>query len=104
MITFSPGPMIIAKTRRIFRRFEDAGATSPRDAKTLEELGVFHGLIFKKLLRQGVIIEASPQRYYLSHEIKLEYNQGRKTRIKILLLVVAVIIIIAAIYNFIAGR
>jgi len=100
MPVFSPAPMIIAKTRRIILRFQNADATSPRNARTLEELNLRHGLIFRRLLRKGVIVEASPQRYYLNRENLFEYNEIRRSRIKVLLLVIAVIIIIAAIYGF----
>jgi hypothetical protein len=95
----SPAPMIIAKTRRIIRRFEEADATSPRKARTIDELGLYHGLIFKRLLKQGVIIEASPRRYYLSRENTIEYERVRQTRIKIMLVIMAVIVIIAVIYS-----
>ncbi len=98
----SPAPMIIAKTRRIFRRFEDADATSPRNARTLEELNLRHGLIIRRLLRKEVIVEASPQRYYLNREHLLNYENSRKIRMKTVLVVIAVIVIFAMIYNYIS--
>lgn len=101
MPVISPAPMIIAKTRRIIRRFENADATSPQNARTLEELNLHHGLIFRRLLRKEVIVEASPQRYYLNHEHLLNYENSRKIRMKAVLVIIAVIVIIAMIYNFI---
>ncbi len=99
MIPFSPATLIVAKTRRIFRRFEEARATSPGYARTPDELGLYHGLIFRRLVNQGVLIEASPGRYYLSHENQLEYNTRRQARIKIILGVIVIIIAIAVIFN-----
>jgi len=98
----SPASWIIAKTRRIIRRFENADATSPRNARTLEELNIRHGLIFRRLLRKAVIVEASPQRHYLNRKHLLNFEESRKIRIKAVLVIIAVIVIFAMIYNFIA--
>jgi hypothetical protein len=102
MCAFSPAPIIVAKTRRIFRRFEDAGATSPGNARTIEELDLYHGLIFSRLLKQGVIIEATPQRYYLNRENLLDYSERRKFRKTIILAIFAILVIIGVIYSFFA--
>ena len=102
MPVFSPAPMIIAKTRRIILRFQNADATSPRNARTLEELNLRHGLILRRLIRKGFIVEASPQRYYLNREQLLNYEESRKIRIKTILVVMAVIVIFAMIYNYIS--
>lgn len=102
MPVISPAPMIIAKTRRIIRRFENADATSAQNARTLEELNLRHGLILRRLLRKEVVVEASSQRYYLNREHLLNYENSRKTRMKAVLVIIAVILIFAMIYNFIA--
>jgi len=101
MPVISPAPMIIAKARKIIRRFEDADATSPRKARTLEELNLRNGLIIRRLLRKEVIVEASPQRYYLNREHLLNYENSRKIRRNAVLVIIAVIVIFAMIYNFI---
>lgn len=102
MPVISPAPMIIAKTRRIIRRFENVDATSPGNARTLEELNLRHGLILGRLLRKEVIVEASPQRYYLNRRNLPNFEESRKTRMKVVLVIIAVIVIFAMIYNFIA--
>jgi len=102
MPVISPAPMIIAKTRRIVRRFENADATSPKNARTLEELNLRHGLILRRLIRKEVIVEASPQRFYLNRGNLLNFEESRKIRMKAVLVIIAVIVIFAMIYNFIA--
>jgi len=100
MYAFSPAPIIVAKTRRILRKFEDADATSPGNTRTLEELGLRHSLIFRKLLRQGVFVEASPRRYYLNRENLVEYNERRRIRKTIAFAVLALLVIMGIIYSF----
>jgi hypothetical protein len=56
----------------------------------------------RRLLRRGVIVEASLQRYYLNREHLLNYEDSRKIRMKTVLVVIAVIVIFAMIYNYIS--
>lgn len=92
--------MIAIKIRRIIRRFEDAQATSPRNAKTLDELGLWHSLVFTRLVNQSVFIESNPGRYFL-HRVNLAiYNQRRRTRMMAVLVMIGVILIVALFFNY----
>jgi hypothetical protein len=71
-------PMIIAaKIHKYFSRFENAGATSSELSKTLQSLGLHGGMIFNRLVRNGVFIETTPGSYYVNREI---YNRFRAQR------------------------
>jgi len=59
------GAIVAGKQNRYMRRFEDAGATSPASARTPEELGCRQSFVFKRLVKQGVFVEAPGHRYYI---------------------------------------
>ena len=101
MPVYSPAPMIVAKTRKFVRRFEEANATSARNARTLEELNLRRSLIFMRYLKLGVFIEASPQRYFLSHENLYGYNERRRKRMTVVFAVLAIIVAIAMVYSYV---
>ena len=56
---------IVAKQNRCLRRFEAMAATRPSRAMTLPEVGLRDSLVFRSLLRHGVIAVAPSGRYYL---------------------------------------
>ncbi len=92
-------PMIIAaRIRRYFSRFENAGATDPRGAKTLQSLGLDGGFLFNRLLTNKVFIEASPGYYYVSRENFMKYRLKRRTRA--LYVLTALLFVIAISYLF----
>jgi hypothetical protein len=72
-------PMVIAaKIHKYFSRFENAGAISSETSKTLVSLGLHGGLIFNRLIRKGVFIEAAPGKYYVSRSTYDKYRTQRK--------------------------
>jgi hypothetical protein len=85
--------IIIAKIRKFIRRFKETGTTSPQNAKTLEELNIDRRFAFRKMLKQGVIIEASPNKYYLHEENLAGYNNTRRMIMLVMILIIALIII-----------
>ena len=91
-------PMIIAaKIHKYFSRFENAGATSPGTSKTLQALGLHNGLIFKRLLRNGVFVEVTPGKYFVSRTTYNNFREQRKRNVFLILsgiLLISLIIII----------
>ena len=71
---------IIAKTRKYIRIFKNQGAISPATSIIPAEYGIRHTLVFKKLLRQGIIIQAGNEKYYLD-EIKEEQVRNRRQKL-----------------------
>jgi len=60
--------VILALQKRLVRKFQEAGATRPRQAAPLPDLGVRRSFVFKKLLKKGILREAEGERYYLDEE------------------------------------
>jgi hypothetical protein len=85
---------VAAKFRKIIRRFINSGATSPGTSITWVELNLRRGFILKRLINRGVIIETSPERYYLHLDNLAEYNNRRRKLILIFLAVLIVIILL----------
>jgi hypothetical protein len=72
--------IVAVKFKKLVNKFIDAGATTPKAAKTLEVLNIRPRLMFKRLLNRGVIIESGPERYYLNAENLVEHNKSRRVR------------------------
>jgi hypothetical protein len=77
--------IVAAKFKKLVNKFIDAGATTPKAAKTPEVLNIRPGLMFKRLMNRGVIIESGPERYYLNEENLVEYKKARRVRMMIIL-------------------
>lgn len=93
--------IIAMKIRQIINRFLEAGAVSPEKAVTKEEIQIHNYLIFKKLTRKGVLVEAGEGRYYLNQERLALYLGNRR---RILLMVLVLIILALLIFYLVQGR
>lgn len=85
---------VVIAERRIVEAFELAGATSPGNARTPDELAVeTTSLGWRRLTNRAVVREAVPGsgRYYLDREV---WRAVRRTRIR--LLVVLILIVLGA--------
>lgn len=87
--------IVAAQFRKLISRFRDSGTTSPRTAKTIEELNIRHMRMFKRLLNRGVINEAGSGRYYLNETNLDEYHQARRIRVMIILGILILLFLIA---------
>jgi hypothetical protein len=97
--TGAPGAVVAIQRKKIIRRFIASGAISYKDSKTLDEIGVRNSLIFKRLLRHGIIHEAYVDRYFLDMERVQEDEQERRRIITILMVLIALGFLVAGIYN-----
>lgn len=61
----SGGALIIMRQKRYIRAFQEAGATAPSTAKTLEEVRCRPSWILNRLVARGVLIAGEGNRYYL---------------------------------------
>ena len=93
----SAAVIIAKKSRRIINAFIKAGATSPADAKSFQELGISDNLIFEIKKLEGVIIQTDRNRFYL------DLDRKKKVRQTALLIVFTVIIIITLIALYLNG-
>ncbi len=90
------GAIIAKKIKKIIRHFDEAGALTEKTARNPEELGIRKGLIFNRLVRNGVMVEGSQQRYFLNRENLAIYQANRRRRIIIAILVIFSIIVITS--------
>lgn len=69
--------VVMARQRRIVRKFQEAGADDASRARTPQEVGVSERHLFRRLVGVGVMTSAGDGRYYLNGE-GLESWQRRR--------------------------
>jgi hypothetical protein len=85
--------VVISKKRRlIISAFQDAGATSPENAKLLEDIGLSKGVLLDVQKLRGVLVEVAPNCFYLDEEREREAARFRRMLVVVLLALVVVII------------
>jgi hypothetical protein len=95
-----PFPAVIAiKIRKIIDHFKQHGAVTPDRSQPLEKLGLSKSHLMRRLIRRGVIIEISPGKYYLNEDNLAVFNQNRRTRAGIILVILIVAIAIYVILH-----
>ena len=85
------GAVIAAKQNRYMRRFQQAGATNPDRAQTLEEVGCGPSFVFNRLLDRGIFVEVSEGRYYIDAARAAEFRSHRRN---VMLVVVGIAIVV----------
>ena len=88
---------IIAKQHKYIRKLKELEATSAFNAIKLEEYGILKSLIFRKLVRGGIIIQTYDKRYYLDVSKADELKKRRQTILLFLLIIISSILIISLI-------
>ena len=73
-------------------RLRTAGAVTPQQARTLEELGISSGVILRRLRERAVVREAGPDRYYLDEPSWAAVRRGRRRAIHVLGVIVLVVL------------
>jgi hypothetical protein len=64
--------------KRIVRKFRDEGATHPRQAATLEAVGIRRSSQIKALVKKNVLIAVDENRYYLDEDAADQYFQKKR--------------------------
>jgi transcriptional regulator of aromatic amino acid metabolism len=83
--------VILAIQKRLVRKFRESCATVPRQATTLEELGLRRSFLFKRMEKKGIFRIAEGDRYYLDEDA----TEGHFRRAKIGIFVAVGIALIA---------
>lgn len=78
-------------------RLKVAGAVSPEQARTLEELGITSGVILRRLRERAVVRKAGPNRYYLDEPSWDAVRRSRRRAIHILG-VIALVLLFAVLF------
>lgn len=64
-------------------RFVASGATTRETARTLEQVGVSHGLILHRLENRAVVRHAPPDRYYVDQESWAAVRRSRRRAVSV---------------------
>jgi hypothetical protein len=92
---------VVIKQNEYMRKFRNAGAVDAKTARTLAELGVKSGPIFRKMQGQDVFRPGrAPETFYMDASAAEEFVQARRRRTFYLMLLV----IVAAALMFFLGR
>ncbi len=81
---------IAVKRKKILAKFRDLGALSPDSAKSSQDLGFRRSLLFRRMVRTGVLVDCGDGRYYLD-ETTQERDQHRRRRRAAWLVAVAIV-------------
>lgn len=87
-------PIIAGKQKQILRRFRAGGATSADRARSPEELGCRISIVFRGLVRRGLLVETSEGRYYLDSQRTDEFLERRRKGVLFALLLTLVIVLV----------
>ena len=80
--------ILLIKMNRYIRIFRAAGATNPSNAIIPAAHGIRNSLIFKRLIRKGVLVAASDNKYYLNQEKEVFYRKHRQKIVVVLLVLI----------------
>ncbi|MCK6483041.1 MAG: hypothetical protein HUU22_15715 [Phycisphaerae bacterium] len=97
----TPAAMIIRRQNQYMRVFQERGATTPRNAQSLEELGLRNSWIFRRMVSRGVFLTSAGDRWFMSEAEADSFVRRRRWK---LIGVVAVLLIIFCIYWFLVLR
>jgi hypothetical protein len=75
----SAAAVIVARQNKLIRRFREAGATTPKFARSLEDLGCRNSWIFRRLVTRGIFVETKPGRYFVDEFAADEFVRVRRT-------------------------
>ena len=89
------GALVLAwRLWTLVRAFIRLGAVSPETAVPAAKLGVRQGAVFRRLIRQRVIVSTGDEHYYLDQARYREWRSTRRRRALILLSVLLALILI----------
>ena len=88
--------VILARQRRMIRRFRDTGATDPLRACRPEDLGIRRSWLFNRMIDRGVFIPIGDGRYFLDLDGAHRFRENQRLRALILLIVALVLFVLFA--------
>lgn len=87
--------MILRRQNQYMRVFQERGATTPPNARSLEELGLRNSWIFRRMVSRGVFLTSANDRWFMSEAAADNFVRRRRRN---LIGIVAVILIICCMY------
>ena len=94
---FNPLAAIVAKQSKMASRFRNANATNPARAMDPIILGLSRGPVFTRLVAKRILIEASPNLFYLDEVRAQIHTTGRRT-IALIFWAVILVVLVAYLY------
>jgi hypothetical protein len=91
--------VILRKEHDVVASFRGAGATTPANARSPEELGLDRHLVFHRLVTRAVLREADEGRFYLD-EPSWHALRGFRRRMVMVMLVVLFAMILIGVVSF----
>ena len=86
----SGATVILIQMKKCIRRFREVNATTPSTAIIPSEHAIRTSFAFRKLVREGVVVPVSNERFYLDEEREIQVRKRRQTLVAILLILVIV--------------
>lgn len=77
---------------------QTAGAVTPEQARTLEELGIAKGVVLRRLRERAVVRTVGPDRYYLDEPSWEAVRRSRRRAIHVLG-VIALVLLFAVLFG-----
>ncbi len=91
----SSAAFIVAKQNQYLKRFQESGAVSPATAMELARVGCQDSRLFRRLVSQNVIREATEGKYYLDVEAAQAFRRTRHKRALTALVIILVILVVS---------
>jgi uncharacterized membrane protein YidH (DUF202 family) len=85
---------VAAQRRKILRKFRDHRALSAESARSTAYLGLRQSLLFRRLVRSGVLVACGGARFYLDEEAA-ERDQFRRSQLALWILAAVMAAVIA---------
>jgi hypothetical protein len=98
------GGAVVMYQNRLMRRFRDAGATSPKTAVALADIGCRNSWVFRRMAARSVFMETADGRYYMDANAARQFVETRRQRILTFLAVAIVICVIWIVICWSLGR
>ena len=78
---------------RIVRAFVSAGATTSQAARDPDELGITRGLIFRRMVKGGVLREEAGGRFWLDEAADAAFRRCGRWALAVVLCIAVVVIV-----------
>ena len=82
--------IIVARQNKYIRTFRQAGAVSAASSIHLSECSLRKSMIFDRLVRQGILVPAGNDRYYLD---EAKEKETRRKRLPVVIIAMIILLI-----------
>ena len=89
----------IHRQNRLIKAFREMGATTPETAISPQDLGLWIGFIFHRMVYRGVFIKTGNGRFYMDEDSVAEFLEHRRFRIAIFTLIFFVLTVLILLFN-----